>query len=205
MTYLTYIDTVIIAFFSVSQGSCLSGWYEVDKFCFRFVQFLVNDITGKQILNTARKKCLETGADLAVPRTQYLLTRIVSASQVQSWNISEVYQRPLLLGANDSLHVDWKWSDGSRVNSAVWGPGEPNTKFGKCGVMANLAGNVSYSRAWTTVGGWWLAATYCDQRKGFICETLPGNNKLIPVNIDWQNFFIYFKPKSLVQFQFAEL
>ena len=128
---------------------------------------------GKGILNNARRKCFEAGADLAVTRNQSTLKGMWSIYNydAHSWNVPEAYLRPLLIGAHDSLHVDWKWSDGSRVSSAVWGPGEPNTKFGKCGVMANLAKNV-FTTAWC---GWWLAATNCYWLRGFICETLPGN------------------------------
>ena len=126
-------------------------------------------------MNTARKKCFETGADLAVPRTQSILKGLWSVYQDHSWDIPEAHLGPLFLGAYDSLHVGWKWSDGSRVNSSFWGPGGPNTKFGKCGVMANLAKNL-FTSAWC---GWWLAATNCDWLRGFICETLPGiENKI---------------------------
>ncbi len=159
--------------FSVTQGSCLPGWYKIDKFCFLLVPFLGNDISnGYKTLNTARKKWLEAGADLATPHKQSILKSLRSVYQGQSWHIPGAYLRPLLLGAYDSLHVEWKWSDGSRVNAAVWGPGEPKmTKIGKCGVMANLAKDRT-SRTWC---GWWLEATYCDQLRGFICETLPGS------------------------------
>ena len=134
---------------------------------------------SKGILNAAREKCFEAGADLAVPRNQSILKRLWSIYQANSWNMPEIHLRPLLLGAHDSLHVDWKWSDGSRVNSAVWGPGEPNTKFGKCGVMANLAKN--YFK--TTWCGWWLTAGSCDWLRGFICETSPGTKKATLVGV----------------------
>ncbi len=148
-------------------------WYYIDKLCFRLFPFLaIGDDMSKGILNTARKKCLKAGADLAEPRDQSVLKTLWSVYQDHSWNMNEVYLRPLLLGAHDSLHLDWKWSDGSRVNSAVWGPREPNTEFGKCGVIANLAKNL-FTTAWC---GWWLAATKCDWLRGFICESEPGNS-----------------------------
>ena len=168
-----YNDIVGIVFFLVvSQGSCLSGWYHIEKFCFRFVPFHGNERLSERMLNTAREKCLKTGADLAAPHTHSIFKRLWTVSQGQSWT----HQRFLLLGAHDSLHVDWKWSDGSPVNSAVWGPGEPNTTYGKCGGIADLSRDASTFRSWSAVCGWWLATTRCDQLNGFICETLPGNN-----------------------------
>ncbi|XP_078377085.1 uncharacterized protein LOC144660350 [Oculina patagonica] len=180
----------VASYYNVSQASCLPGWYYIDKLCFRLYPFLAiaNDMS-KGILNTARKKCLKAGADLAGPRDQSVLKRLWSVYQDHSWNTNEVYLRPLLLGAHDSLHLDWKWSDGSRVNSDVWGPGEPNTEFGKCGIMANLAKNL-FTTAWC---GWWLAATNCDWLRGFICESSPVNKtcKAGFVLIDGRCYKIY--------------
>ncbi|KAL9987310.1 hypothetical protein ACROYT_G001594 [Oculina patagonica] len=177
-------------YYNVSQGSCLPGWYYLDKFCFWLVPYLGNK-KSKEL--TARKKCLESGADLAMPRTQSILKRLWSVYDGRSWNIPEARLGPLFLGAPDSLNVDWKWSDGSKVNSSVWGPEEP-TYNGKCGVMANLKKNFFSSRAWSTVCGWWLTATFdCDRKRGFICETLPVNEtcKAGFVLIDGRCYKIY--------------
>ena len=167
----------LILFFSVSQGNCSPGWYYIEKFCFRIVPILGNYLSDEYgTFNSARKKCFEAGADLAVPHNQSILKRLQSIYQNQSWNIPEAYLRPLLLGGYDGLHVEWKWSDGSLVNPVVWGPKEPKmTKGAKCGVMANLAKELA-SGTWC---GWWLKATDCYQPRGFICETLPGNKAII--------------------------
>lgn len=162
-----------MSFFSVSPANCLPGWYFVDKFCFQIVPFLGKDISDEyNTFNSARKKCFESGADLAVPQNKSILQRLQAIYRNQSWNIPEAYLRPLLLGAYDGLHVEWRWSDGSQVNPVVWGHGEPKmTKGAKCGVMADLVTNLT-SRIWC---GWWLKAAYCDQLRGFICEIFPGN------------------------------
>lgn len=130
------------------------------------------------MLNTARKKCLKKGADLAMPRTQSVLEKLWSVYDGHSWGRSKA-----LLGALDSLYLEWKWSDGSQVNPSVWGPGEPYIQYGsvlqqngKCGVMANLADNIFTRRTWSTACGWWLVVKHvCNKERGFICETSPGN------------------------------
>ena len=136
----------------------MPGWYQIDNSCFKFDYGNVYMDQENSTLNTARKKCFETGSNLAIPRTQSLLTSL--------WNISAARQGPHLLGAYDSFRLDLKWSNGGRVNSAVWGPREPNPNLGRCAVMGNY-----FTPDWCD---WWLATTSCYGLTGFICETSPG-------------------------------
>ena len=128
-------------------------WYHIDKSCFQIM------LAFRHM--QPRKNCFEKGADLAVVHTKSVLKRLWSVYHHSSWNIPEYLFGPLLLGSND-LYVDWKWSDGSSVNSDVWGPGEPDlNSLARCGVMANMAKNFlhKHSSRWC---GWWLAAMSCD-------------------------------------------
>lgn len=151
----------------VSQGGCKPGWYQINKLCFEIVPILR---PNRDQWNMARKTCFEKGAVLAEPYTKSVLTRLWSVYQRHPWNIPEDLLGPLWLGSNDLMYVDWKWSNGSPVNSALWGPGEPRSEF-MCGVLANFEKNYFKSRAWC---GWWLAAMRCDRLRGFICETFSG-------------------------------
>ena len=153
----------------MSQGSCKPLWYHIDKSCFQIM------LAFRHM--RPRENCFEKGADLAVLHTKSVLKRLWSVYHHSSWNIPEYLFGPLLLGSND-LYVDWKWSDGSSVNSDAWGPGEPDlNSLARCGVMANMAKNSlhKHSSRWC---GWWLAAMSCDNPRGFICETVAGKKTI---------------------------
>ncbi|XP_022803753.1 uncharacterized protein LOC111341067 [Stylophora pistillata] len=144
---------------TVSRGRCFPGWYKIGQSCFK-VESFDEDATkykdqGYDILNSARKKCFETGSDLAIPRNRSLLDKLR--------NITVARRGSHLLGAHDSFRLDLKWStSGDHLNPALWRPGEPNITLGKC-VVANFSSDLY---------GWWLKTTKCDLLRGFICETL---------------------------------
>ena len=115
--------------------------------------------------NNARKSCNEKGADLMITRDKESLSALFKAHKTYGLLI----RRPLFLGSRENFNMRWKWLNGNVVGPDLWGPGEPGTESGRCGVIEN------FEKRWLQGCGWWLAARRCERfKRAYICETAPG-------------------------------
>lgn len=122
-----------------------------------------DDEVGVTFWRKAREKCNEKGADLMIVRDKADLNGLLSMYYQARVSI----RRPLFLGSREYFNPHWKWLDGTEVNPALWGNGEPKTIHGRCGVIED------FRKRWFDRGcGWWLAARPCNKiRRAYICES----------------------------------
>ncbi|XP_014877714.1 CD209 antigen-like protein C isoform X2 [Poecilia latipinna] len=75
----------------------------------------------------SRNDCLKRGADLVIINSR-------DEQDFLTW-----YKKRLWIGLTDAeKEGEWKWVDGTRLNTSYWGPDEPNSDLGEnedCGEM----------------------------------------------------------------------
>lgn len=154
----------------VQQSWCPPGWFRLKNRCVfmnKNPPFYYDDDQGVNMWRSARKKCNEQGADLMIARD----LEDINGLFFMYYTVGSLYRRQLFLGSREGYNMRWKWLNaGGVVDSALWGPGEPDIQYGRCGVIEN------FEKRWFNRGcGWWLSAKACKyRRRAYICETLPG-------------------------------
>ena len=164
----TFVASLIsIVLILVQKGWCPSGWFRLKSSCVFMekdpARLEYDDEVGVTFWRKAREKCNEKGADLMIVRDKADLNGLLSMYYQSKVSI----RRPLFLGSREYFNPHWKWLDGTEVNPALWGNGEPKTIHGRCGVIED------FRKRWFDRGcGWWLAARPCHKiRRAYICES----------------------------------
>lgn len=153
----------------MQQGRCPPGWFHLKNNCVflnPIPSTFDNSHYGVNRWKTAFKRCNEKGADLMMVRDLKDLNGLLSIYNA----LGDFYRRNIFLGSRENFNLRWKWVNGDVVDPALWGTGEPNSKYGRCGAIEN------FEKKWFNRGcGWWLAAKRCKfLRKAYICETGTG-------------------------------
>ena len=152
----------------VQQDSCPPGWFHLKNNCV-FINWTpisyVENHFGADRWKSAFERCNEKGADLMMVRDLKDLNGLLSMYHTTG----EFYRRTLFLGSREYFNLRWKWLNGGMVDPSLWGTGEPNTEYGRCGAIENFEKRLSNRGC-----GWWLTAHRCKFRRAYVCETRPG-------------------------------
>uniref|UniRef100_A0A096MCD7 C-type lectin domain family 4 member M-like n=1 Tax=Poecilia formosa TaxID=48698 RepID=A0A096MCD7_POEFO len=108
-------------FFILPQFGSLLGWNLSDYWGIYYISSAV------ATWGESRNDCLKRGADLVIINSR-------DEQDFLTW-----YKKRLWIGLTDAeKEGEWKWVDGTRLNTSYWGPDEPNSDLGEnedCGEM----------------------------------------------------------------------